>query len=422
MVLSLSSHNVIQYLQKTGLCSSEEGVNADSELTQSSKKNTNLLVTLAGNHKLLVKQERYVNNDANPQEFFNEWLFHQLLKQFPVLKNISAIAQSDRPSGTITSLLVHFDEEKSILVRHYLKEYFELASFYQKNSSFPKAIASAVGTTLGTLHRATFNHREYRDFMATAPQGQFRYQFYNPAQGIGSISPEILGEVPTDALKFYLLYQRNESLEAAIAELAYEWNPCCLTHNDLKLENILVHSRWNQLDNCLVQLIDWEACTWGDPAYDLGTLVASYLKIWLESLLVDPTIELEESFLLAAVPLEVLQPSIIALTLGYLDSFPMILECRCDFIQRVIQFAGLVLIHQIEEKIKTQKYFDNLSLCILNIAKKLLTKPQESVVTIFGITESEIVKPFANFTQFSHKERENNLLRLYYEKTRLRGC
>lgn len=412
MVLSLSSHNVIQYLHKAGLCSSEEGVYADSELPLSSMKNCNLLVNLTANHKLLVKQERYINNDANSHEFFNEWLFHQLLQQFPVLGNIPAIA----------SLLVHFDEEKSIIVRNYLKEYFEVASFYQKDLSFPKAIASAIGTSLGALHRATFNRREYRDFMATAPQGQFRYQFYNPAQGIGSIGSEIFGNVPTDALKFYVLYQHYESLEAAIAELAYEWNPCCLTHNDLKLENILVHSRWDQLDNCLVRLIDWEACAWGDPAFDLGTLVASYLKIWLESLVVDPTIELEESLLLAAVPLEVLQPSIIALTLAYLDSFPMILEYHGDFVQRVIQFAGLVLIHQIESKIKHHKYFDNSSICMLQVAKSLLTKPQESVLTVFGIAESEIIKHFGNFAPFSHPETENNLLRLYYDKTRLRGC
>jgi hypothetical protein len=360
----------------------------------------------------LVKQERYINNDANSHDFFNEWLFHQLLEQFPVLGNIPAIA----------SLLVHFDEEKSIVVRNYLKEYFEVASFYQKDLYFPKAIASAIGTSLGALHRATFNRREYRDFMATAPQGQFRYQFYNPAQGIGSIGSEIFGNVPTDALKFYVLYQDYESLEAAIAELAYGWNPCCLTHNDLKLENILVHSRWDQLDNCLVRLIDWEACAWGDPAFDLGTLVASYLKIWLESLVVDPTIELEESLLLAAVPLEVLQPSIIALTLAYLDSFPMILEYHGDFVQRVIKFAGLVLIHQIESKIKHHKYFDNSSICMLQVAKSLLTKPQESVLTVFGIAESEIIKHFVNFAQFSHPETENNLLRLYYDKTRLRGC
>ncbi|MBR8834333.1 MAG: aminoglycoside phosphotransferase family protein [Stigonema ocellatum SAG 48.90 = DSM 106950] len=409
MVLSLSSYNVIQYLQDVGLSSSEDGAYAESELSQSSKKNLNLLVTLSGNRKLLVKQERWVENHGTPQEFFNEWLFHQLLERFPVLGNNSAIAP----------LVAYFDEENSIIIRNYLTEYIDLASFYQNNLYFPQAIAIALGTTIGVLHRATFNHREYRNFMATAPEGQFRYNFYNPAQGIGSIGPEIFGMIPTDALKFYVLYQCYESLSAAIAELAHEWQPCCLTHNDLKFDNILMHSRWDQLDNCLVRFIDWEACAWGDPAFDLGTLVASYLEIWLHSLIVDPTIELEESLHLAVTPLETIQPSMLALIRAYLSACPMILEYRRDFLMRVIQFAGLVLIHQIHETIQYRKYFDNTGICQLQVAKSLLTRPQESMLTIFGIAESEIIKPFAKVANLPQTEKKQNLLRLYHHKNRL---
>ncbi len=413
MVLSLSSHNVIQYLQDAGLCSSEDGPSDKSELPGSSQNNFNLLVTLADNRQLLLKQGRNVkNNDGAPHELFQEWLFHQLLQQFPVLGNTSAIAP----------LVVHFDEENSILVRSYLSEYLELATLYHNNEIFPQEIASAIGTTLAGLHRATYNRREYRDFMATAPQGEFRYGFYNPAQGVGSIGPEIFGTVPTDALKFYVLYQQYESLSSAIADLAYSWNPCCLTHNDLKLNNILVHSRWEQLDNCLVRLIDWEACSWGDPAFDLGTLLASYLEIWLKSLVVDPTIELEESLHLALTPLEILQPSLIALIRAYVNAFPMILEDRRDFISRVIQFAGLALIHQIQEMITCRKHFNNAELCMLQVAKSLLVMPEQGVLSIFGISESEILNPVAKIHKFPQPVKEQQLLRIYYEKTRLRGC
>lgn len=420
MVVSLSSHNVIQYLRSSGLCSSEDGTSDDSELPESSK-NLNLLVTLADNRKLLVKQKRSIDLSDGKQEFFNEWLFHQLLEQFPVIGNIGAIASS----------VLHFDEENSILIRNYLSEYQELGNYYQQNDIFPEAIAkrcgeapiaSTIGDTLGALHRATFNRREYRDFMATAPEGQFRYHFNNPAQGIESIAPEIFGMVPTPALKFYAFYQRHDNLESAIADLANDWQPCCLTHNDLKLENILIHSRWEHLDNAIVRLIDWEACAWGDPAFDLGTLLASYLKIWLDSLVVDPTIELEESLQLAVTPLETLQPSMLALTQAYLKAFPNILEYRNDFLLRVIQFAGLALMHQIEATIKYHKYFDNISISMLQIAKNLLTMPQLAMLTVFGISESEILKPVAKLSKLPQPESKQNLVRLYYPKTRLRGC
>ncbi|BAY76747.1 aminoglycoside phosphotransferase [Nostoc linckia NIES-25] len=417
MVLSLSSHNVIQYLQNAGLCNSEGGSDK-FDLPGSSKKNFNLVVTLADNRKLLLKQERNVTSEDQPHELFKEWLFHQLLQQFPVFGNASAMPTAVNHAP----LVVHFDEENSILVRNYLSDYLELGTVYHNNEIFPPEIAYAIGTALAGLHRTTFQRREYRDFMSAAPQGEFRYGFYNPAQGVGSISPEIFGTVPSDALKFYLLYQQYESLESAIADLAYDWNPCCLTHNDLKLDNILVHSRWEQLDNCLVRLIDWEACAWGDPAFDLGTLLASYLEIWLKSLVVDPTIELEESLNLALIPLEILQPSMIALIRSYLNAFPMILEYRSDFISRVIQFAGLALIHQIQDTITWRKYFSNADICTLQVAKSLLTMPEQAVLSIFGISQSEIVNPVAKVHKLPQPQKQQQLLRIYYEKTRLRGC
>ncbi|QYX31055.1 aminoglycoside phosphotransferase family protein [Sphaerospermopsis torques-reginae] len=412
MILSLSSQNVIQYLQKAGLCSSEDGALYESDLPGSGGNNRNLLVKLADNRKLLVKQERSRNFDSSPHEFFNEWLFHQLLDKFPVLGNISAIA----------SLLLHFDADNSILVRSYLSEYMELGKFYENNSIFPIEIATAIGNTLAVLHRSTFQKREYRDFMDTAPQGQFRYHYYNPAQGIGSINQDIFGNIPTEALKFHTLYQKYESLESAIADLAYEWKPCCLTHNDLQLNNILVHSRWQNLDNCLVRLIDWEACAWGDPAFDLGNLLASYVKIWLSSLVVDPSLNLEESLNLAIIPLEVIQPSILAVIHAYLHAFPMILDYRRDFILRVIQFTGLALTHQIQNMIEYEKYFDNTHLCMLEVAKSLLIMPEQAVLTIFGSSEAEILQSVTGLNTKAKPEKEKQLLRIYYEKTRLRGC
>ncbi len=415
MVFSLSSHNVIQYLHLSGLCSSEDGASADSELPQSSK-NLNFLVTLAENRQLLVKQERCLGIDGGvdgiPHEFFNEWLLHQLVQQFPVLGNISAMSSS----------VVHFDEANSILVRNYLSEYEELRSFYGDSGIFPEAIATAIGSSLAALHRTTYNHREYRNFMATAPQGVIRYQFFNPAQGISAVSPEIFGSIPTEALEFYILHQRYESLESAIADLAYDWNPCCLTHNDLKLDNILVHSRWQNLDNCLIRFIDWETASWGEPAFDLGSLIADYLRIWLESLVVDSTLELKESLHLAVIPVEMVQPSILALTRAYLSAFPMILEYRQDFILRVVQFAGLALINQLEQNLKCSQHFDNGGMQMLQVAKTLVTMPQQSVETVFGVPEAQIIEPLQKFHKIPKTEREQNLLRIYYEKPRLRGC
>jgi hypothetical protein len=412
MRLSLSSENVIQYLQKAGLCSLEDGALSEAKLSESGRNNRNLLVKLTDDRQLLVKQESHIHVDNSLHEFFNEWLFHELLQKFPVLSNLSAIASS----------LLHFDPDNSLLIRSYFSDYMELGKFYAHNGIFPLEIAQVIGTSLAGLHRATFQKREYRDFMDTAPQGEFRYRYYNPAQGINSINQDIFGKIPTEALKFHTIYQQYESLESAIADLAYEWKPVCLTHNDLQLSNILLHSRWQQLDNCLVRFIDWEACAWGDPAFDLGTLLASYVQVWLSSLVVDPSLKLEESLHLAIIPLEVIQPSILTVIRAYLHAFPMILDYRQDFILRVIQFTGLALTHHIQNTIEYHKYFDNTHLCMLEVAKSLLTMPEQAVLTIFGSSQSEIINSVSGLKTIPQPREEKQLLRIYYEKTRLRGC
>jgi hypothetical protein len=59
---------------------------------------------------------------------------------------------------------------------------------------------------------------------------------------ISRIDPEIFDLVPADGLKFFALYQRYDSLGKAIAELTTAFEPCCLTHNDFKLNNLLLHA------------------------------------------------------------------------------------------------------------------------------------------------------------------------------------
>ena len=127
MLSSLSSQNVIQYLLDKGLCGAEDGATYKSVLPENSKKNRNLMVILADNRQLLIKQECRINHDQIAHEFFNEWLFHRLLQQFPVIGNIGAIASS----------LLHFDEKNSILVRSYLGGISGLRKILSTEEYFP---------------------------------------------------------------------------------------------------------------------------------------------------------------------------------------------------------------------------------------------------------------------------------------------
>ncbi|MBW4614609.1 MAG: phosphotransferase [Desmonostoc vinosum HA7617-LM4] len=381
----LSSQNVFDYLIAQGLCTQEEKSSSQIELKPA--KNFNLLLNLPNNRKLLVKQERYNREGKTAGEFLQEWRVHDLLHRFTKLS----------PIRHYFSEAVNFDNDHSIIVFNYLNDYRDLTDFYIKETFFPHEIATAIGITLSSIHRLTIDCQDYQNFFQNAENG-FEQQTPNLARSLERITPAIFGAVPSDGLKFFTLYQRYDSLGKAIADLNNIFTPCCLTHNDLKLNNILLSLSWEAaiyedypLEESIIRFIDWERCAWGDPANDLGTVIASYLQIWLNSMITSKSMAIEQSLRLATTPLQLLQPSMTALVNAYLINFPEILEQRPDFLQRVMQFCGLALIRAIQATLQHEKTFGNAGICMLQVAKSLLCRPEESILSIFGVEISDLM-------------------------------
>lgn len=111
------------------------------------------------------------------------------------------------------------------------------------------------------------------------------------------------------------------------------------------------------------------------------------MQIWLNSLVISNSLSIDESLRLAITPLDKVQLSIFGLIQAYFHKFPEILEHCPDFLQRVVQFAGFALIQQIQAMIQYQKSFRNTGIAMLQVAKTLLCRPEQSMPTIFGTAE-----------------------------------
>ncbi|WP_193194913.1 phosphotransferase [Nostoc sp. MG11] len=384
MSFLLSNKNVFEYLINKGICTEQNQYPSKIELKPA--KNFNLLLTLPEGRQLLVKQEPRNREGKTSSEFLREWQFQKMLRSFPDFRYIlSSFSQA-----------LYFDAENSIIVFNYFKDYRDLADFYSREHIFPTTIVTTISAIVALIHRFTLDRRDYQEIFESST-GVFNNQAFEMIHSLKRLTPEIFGNYPADALKFFVLYQRYSSLEQAIAELSNAIEPCCLIHNDLKLNNILLANNWEETvsqtllpANSIIRLIDWEKSNWGDPASDLGTLIASYLQIWLYGLITSKTIAIEESLHLATTPLELLQPSIVTLVEAYLSNFPEILERRPDFLLRVVQFSGLALVEAILATLQHQKTFGNLEICMLQVAKTLLCRPEQSIQTVFGISVFEL--------------------------------
>jgi hypothetical protein len=385
MSFLLSSQNVFEYLERHNISTQLEEYSGQIE--HKVARNFNLLLSLPEERTIIIKQECYRPDEKITGGFLNEWRIQEFLKQFSSLNYLHRFVTE----------IIHFNEEESIIIFNYLKDHCDLIDFYTRKNIFPPAIASTIGTTIAAFHRATVNHQEYRDFFSQGREdaplnGGIPYII----RKFDRITPEVFGQVPGDGLKFFALYQRYDSLRNAIAQLTDTIKPYCLTHNDLKLNNILLHNDWQQIleekssQHSVIRIIDWERCSWGDPAFDVGMLVGSYLLLWLKSLVVSKSIDIEDSLRMAVTPLEQIQPSIAALVSAYFANFPEILEYCPGFLQRVMQFSGLALILHIQATLQHRKTFGNTGICILQVAKGLLCSPEKFIPTVFGAAASEI--------------------------------
>jgi thiamine kinase-like enzyme len=380
MFFTLSSHNAHDYLVSCGL--RDRDSSSPSSIEPLAAKNFNLLLTFTENDKLLIKQERRASDGEVAGEFLDEWRVQEFLNRFPELGYL----KQSLPE------VLHFDREQSILVFRYLTDYQDLSNFYDKEKNYGLEIVAALGSLLGNIHRDTFNHQNYQNHFSEGTDSPSTSQIRRLTQALNQLGPEIFGTAPPEGIRFLTMYQRYDSLGKAISQLENTFCPVCLTHNDLKLNNILLHNNWPNSDEPMIRLIDWERSAWGDPAVDLGTLIGSYLQNWLGSLVISKSLSLEESLQLAMTPLPKIQPSIAALTQAYLQTFPQILEYQPDFLLRVIQFAGFALIQQIQAMIQYQKSFGNTGIAMLQVAKTLLCSPERSLPTVFGIATPRILQ------------------------------
>jgi hypothetical protein len=389
MTFLLSSDNIFDYLVRHKLCTLED--RSAIQVTAKEYKNFNLLANLGNKRSLLVKQERPDARQSNRNALWHEWRIHEFVRHFPELHNLeSSISE-----------VVHFDLENSIVVLNYFENYNDLDRFYtdRQNQFFPTAIAASLGTTLAAFHKSTLASQIYRDFLIQSPNpgDSARIRTPNFLRGLERVGPGVFSRISTDGLEFWKLYQRYESLHKSIVELCETFDPCCLTHNDLGFRNILLDLSWNdpvtEPPNTvpIVRLIDWEFFSWGDPAYDLATVLSGYLKIWLRSLIVSSAIDIQLSLQLATTPLEKVQPSMVAILRSYVAYFPEILERYPNFLNRVMQFTGLILIKRIQGKLEQLDPFDNTSICILQVAKALLCNPKQSIFNVLGIEGAELI-------------------------------
>ncbi|BAY98953.1 hypothetical protein NIES37_29310 [Tolypothrix tenuis PCC 7101] len=380
MIGNLSYNNLFDYLINNHLSNKEDLEGSKLELKDNN--NFNWIIELPNKvGKLFVKQMphyRQINID------------NRITKEWHIYNYLSINKALDHTSYLIPEIL-HFDNQNSILIYKLANDYVTLESYYKNLNTFSDTIAILLGTTLAKLHFETMNSQECHNFITKFSQDKLQYQLpypdYLSDYIIKYLEPESLHRTPVQAWKFLGIIQQDENVKKIIKELVLHHEHLCLTHNNIQFKNIFIHrsldqdglfAGYEESKNSLIKFINWEACSWGDPACDLGKAITGYFIFWLNSMITHHTIEIKKSIQLATIPLEVVQPSIGAMIKAYISIYPEILNHYTAFTKRVVQFAGLGLINQLLEEFQLQpETARNHQKIYFYIARQLLCQPEK---------------------------------------------
>ena len=150
-------------------------------------------------------------------------------------------------------------------------------------------------------------------------------------------------------------------------------------------------------DNCLVitagesrratrlALVDWEFADLGNACWDTGSVFGNYLNFWLVSIPVTGEEPPDRYLELAKYPLTRMQPAMRAFWAAYVDARGWDCAAAQSALVRCTKYAGVRLLQSVYERSQNASRLDGNSICQLQLALNVITRPLEAINHLLGI-------------------------------------
>jgi hypothetical protein len=196
---------------------------------------------------------------------------------------------------------------------------------------------------------------------------------------VGALTPHELTTISAAGVELIRTIQGYPDYEAVLGG-AFDGPPAhCLTHNDLKAGNCLVGPGRVPI------LLDWEFVALGDPAWDVGCLLADFLSDWLLSMPLGSRVGSRGLPGAATRPLESLHPSIDAFWTGYCAAATGRVEDPTSLLVRATRCAGIRLSQSAFEMCQNSSSLTAVELFFLQASWNVMERPLEAIIHLLGL-------------------------------------
>jgi len=246
----ISPETAIRLLRRWDLLTDDALVDGDVWVTELRGRNVNLQVVSSRGPGFIIKQVP-VAEPARPLAV-EAWFYGQTAR--PAYAALRSFVPRFHRADRARRLIVLGLEPGAVAADHL---------FDDATGRAPPRIGAPLGEVLGALHRA----------IPFAP-GTLAGVAHPWILDIIEPKVDLLRYLSPAQLELIRLLQAQGHAAAAFARLRAAWTPASLIHGDVKWSNVLVTKVHDPPD---IRLIDWECAAWGDPAWDVGSALHSFM-------------------------------------------------------------------------------------------------------------------------------------------------
>jgi aminoglycoside phosphotransferase (APT) family kinase protein len=191
-------------------------------------------------------------------------------------------------------------------------------------------------------------------------------------------SHDLVLELSAGAQELVARIQASESVCQRLEELSVANGDRGVVHADLRWENCLALPAPGARRRTRVLLVDWELAGHGDPAFDVGSVFAEYLRVWVGSVPIVEPVDPARLVAHARHPLASMRPAMHAFWSAYRSA-------RSVPLRRVVELGAVRLLQTAVERAQGLSFPSAHVVTLVQLADNMLQQPDDAAVALLGL-------------------------------------
>jgi Ser/Thr protein kinase RdoA (MazF antagonist) len=339
----LEQSDIAHYLLSLGVVKPRAILDEDLTVVDASHRNCVYLATTRSGPTFVVKQALSGDGAA-------------LAHESSILERLAREEELARHVPTV----VHLDAGSACLV---LRTAGGARDWSDHQGRFARIPARILGRTLAALHRLTAD---------VPPASIWGLELPEP-------SHELVLDLSAGAQDLVARIQASEYVCERLGELSDARRGGAMVHADLRWENCLALPAPGARRRTRVLLVDWELAGRADPAVDVGSVLAEYLRVWVGSVPIVEPVDPGRLVARARHPLAAMRPAIHAFWSAYRHANPWLA------LPRVVELAAVRLLQTAVERARALNAPTAHVVTLAQLADNMLRRPDAAALGLLGL-------------------------------------